>query len=112
VAARRLELARTAMTALAEQHHLPVENLLTPDYLRRTLWTPPATRDPADLLDQVVAQLSGLGARGWQISLTAPLVVAAILDADADAEAKAAAAAVEPEPEDDLVEDVPAEDVD
>ncbi|MDQ4051778.1 MAG: ribonuclease D [Actinomycetota bacterium] len=87
VAARRLELARTAMTALAETHHLPVENLLTPDYLRRALWTPPATRVPGDLLDEVVAQLSALGARSWQIGLTAPLIVSAILDADADAKA-------------------------
>jgi ribonuclease D len=113
VAARRLELARTAMTALAEEHHLPVENLLTPDYLRRTLWAPPATRAPGELLDQVVAQLSGLGARSWQISLTAPVVVAAILDADADAKAAAiaataAATAPEPEPDEDAVEDVEA----
>ena len=47
VAARRLPLAREAMAAVAEQQELPVENLLTPDYLRRMLWTPPATRDPA-----------------------------------------------------------------
>ena len=86
VAARRLELARAAMTALAEEQNLPVENLLTPDYLRRTLWTPPATRVPGDLLDDVVAVLTDLGARSWQIGLTAPVVVAAILDADADAE--------------------------
>jgi ribonuclease D len=87
VAARRLELARTVMTALAETHHLPVENLLTPDYLRRTLWTPPSTRVPGDLLEAVVTQLSGLGARSWQIGLTAPVIVTAILDADADAAA-------------------------
>lgn len=84
VAARRLELARSAITSLSETHQVPVENLLTPDYLRRTLWTPPATRVPGDLLDEVVAQLSGLGARSWQIGLTAPVIVAAILDADAD----------------------------
>jgi ribonuclease D len=95
VAARRLELARAAMTALAETHHLPVENLLTPDYLRRTLWSPPATRAPGELLDEVVAQLSGLGARGWQIGLTAPVIVSAILDADADADADAEVAAID-----------------
>jgi ribonuclease D len=96
VAARRLELARTATTAIAEAHHLPVENLLTPDYLRRTLWTPPATREPGDLLERVVTQLSGYGARSWQIGLTAPAIVQAILAADADAaEAVAAAAPVD-----------------
>ncbi len=93
VAARRLELARTAMTALAEVQNLPVENLLTPDYLRRTLWTPPSTRDPGALLDAVVTQLSGLGARSWQIGFAAPVVVSAILEADADAAAKAEEAA-------------------
>jgi ribonuclease D len=91
VAARRLELARIQMAALAEAQNLPVENLLTPDFLRRSLWTPPSTRVPGELLDQVVGQLSGLGARGWQIGLTAPVIVAAILDADADAEVKALA---------------------
>ena len=49
VAARRLSLAREALGELAEQQGLPVENVLTPDYLRRVLWTPPATRDPKAL---------------------------------------------------------------
>ncbi|WP_435745481.1 HRDC domain-containing protein [Nocardioides sp. SYSU DS0663] len=83
VAATRLQLAREAMTALAEQHDVPVENLLTPDYLRRTLWTPPATREPGELLDAVVAMLQGYGARSWQIALAAPVIVQAVLDADA-----------------------------
>jgi ribonuclease D len=82
VAARRLTLAREAMATLAEQQGLPVENVLTPDYLRRTLWTPPTTRDPGELLDAVAAQLAGYGARSWQIALTAPLLTAAILEAD------------------------------
>ena len=50
-------------TELAEQQGLPVENLLTPDYLRRVLWTPPATRDPKPLAAAVAAALSELGAR-------------------------------------------------
>jgi ribonuclease D len=84
VRARRLTLARQALTALAEQHRLPVENLLTPDTLRRVLWTPPRTREPGELLDSVTALLDGLGARGWQIALTAPVITTAILQADAD----------------------------
>ncbi|MEV7428030.1 ribonuclease D [Nocardioides sp. NPDC092400] len=82
VAAVRLQLAREAMTALAEEHGLPVENLLTPDYLRRTLWTPPATREPGELLDAVAGVLQGYGARSWQVSLAAPVLTRAILDAD------------------------------
>jgi ribonuclease D len=85
VAAVRLQLARAAMAELAEQHSVPVENLLTPDTLRRTLWAPPATRDPGDLLDRVVDQLTGMGARAWQVALTAPLVVTAVLEADRQA---------------------------
>lgn len=84
VAARRLTIARDAMATLAEKHHLPVENLLTPDLLRRVLWTPPRTRRPGELLDRVADQLTSLGARSWQLALTAPLITDAILAAEAD----------------------------
>jgi ribonuclease D len=83
VAARRLELARAAVSALAEQHQLPAENLLTPDHLRRVMWEPPSTRDPVELLEQVIDQLGALGSRSWQIGLTAPTLAKAVLDADA-----------------------------
>jgi len=82
VAARRLSLARQALGELAEQQGLPVENVLTPDYLRRVLWTPPATRDPASLAVAVDAALSDLGARPWQVELAGPVVTQAILEAD------------------------------
>ena len=72
VAARRLALAREALGDLAEEQGLPVENLLTPDYLRRVLWTPPATRDPDALAAAVAGALADLGARAWQIELAAP----------------------------------------
>ena len=86
VAARRLVLAREALTALAEEQHLPVENVLTPDYLRRTLWTPPKTREPEALADAVAEQLAGYGARPWQIELAGPVLVDAILTADVEPE--------------------------
>ena len=82
VAARRLTLAREALTALAEERELPVENLLTPDYLRRVLWTPPGTRDPDSLAAAVAAALSALGARAWQVELAGPVVTRAIIDGD------------------------------
>ncbi|WP_183095474.1 HRDC domain-containing protein [Nocardioides stalactiti] len=87
VAARRLELARAAVAALAEQHDLPTENLLTPDHLRRVMWEPPATRDPVELLERVIDQLGALGSRSWQIGLTAPTLTRAILDAEEQAKA-------------------------
>ncbi len=82
VAARRLTLARAALGQIAEQHELPVENLLTPDYLRRVLWTPPATREPGALAAAVAAVLTELGARPWQIELSGPVITSAILEAD------------------------------
>jgi ribonuclease D len=82
VAARRLALARDAMAARAEELNVPVENLLTPDYLRRTLWAPPSTRDADALALAVADQLAGYGARPWQIEIAGPIIVAAVLEAE------------------------------
>jgi len=82
VAARRLVITRPAITTLAEENNLPVENLLTPDYLRRILWTPPATRNPEVLAEAVDQRLTEYGARPWQRELTTPLLVDTILAAD------------------------------
>ncbi|GAA3217140.1 ribonuclease D [Actinocorallia longicatena] len=67
VAAARLSSARTVVAALADEHHLPSENLLQPDAVRRLSWSPPG--DIAG--DSVSAALSGLGARAWQADLVA-----------------------------------------
>lgn len=77
VAAARLNTARTAVTALSEQWNVPVENLLTPDYMRRVLWSPPEA-DAAELDEAVAAELRTFGARQWQIDLMAPLIAEAI----------------------------------
>jgi ribonuclease D len=82
VAARRLALARDAMAARASELELPVENLLTPDYLRRTLWTPPSTREPERLGPAVDQQLATLGARSWQVEIAGPILTEAILAAE------------------------------
>ncbi|MFC7360882.1 HRDC domain-containing protein [Nocardioides astragali] len=84
VADRRFKAARESMLNLAEVHHLPVENLLTPDYLRRLMWAPPATREPAALAEAVRAQLAAYGARPWQAELVTGALVGAILAADAE----------------------------
>ncbi len=54
----------------------------TPDYLRRTLWAPPRTREPEQLAGEVDAALTALGARRWQVELTGPVLIDAILRAD------------------------------
>lgn len=82
IAARRLTLAREAVMGLSETWNIPPENLLTPDYLRRLMWEPPATRNPADLLSEVSRRLGESGARQWQIGLVAELLTAAILQGD------------------------------
>ena len=82
VAAKRLTVARAALTDLAEEHHLPVENVLTPDHVRRLLWTPPGTRQPTSLADAVDQRLTEYGARAWQRHLTVPLLTEAILAAE------------------------------
>ncbi|GAB3199747.1 ribonuclease D [Nocardioides hungaricus] len=84
VAARRLAIARDAMAARAAELDLPVENLLTPDHLRRTLWTPPATRDAADLGPAVATQLAGYGARPWQVEIAGPILADAIMAAEGE----------------------------
>ena len=73
-AAARLTRARAAMAALAEEHGLPVENLLSPDTVRRLCWTPP---DPVDE-GTVRAALADRGARPWQVDLTAPALTGAL----------------------------------
>ncbi|MEZ0072647.1 HRDC domain-containing protein [Planotetraspora sp. GP83] len=67
VAAKRLAAARAVVAALADEHRMPTENLLQPDAVRRLTWEP-----PADLSEEAIAvRLRELGAREWQIALTA-----------------------------------------
>jgi len=77
VAAARLAKARLAITAMSEELDVPAENLLTPDYLRRVLWSPPQV-DDGDLDEAVAAELRRLGAREWQVGLTGPVLTEAI----------------------------------
>ena len=72
-AAARLADSRAALQELAQQLILPVENLLTPDYVRRVLWQPPGADQQA-----VESALRELGARPWQVELTAGVLAAAI----------------------------------
>ncbi len=87
VAARRLALAREALAALSEELGLPVENLMTPDVVRRTLWRPPGERQPGPLTTAVASALAERGARPWQVGHVGPLLVTAILEADREAAA-------------------------
>jgi ribonuclease D len=76
-AAARLKAARAALTRVSEDWSVPVENLLSPDLMRRLLWSPPS---PADE-ETVAAVLRAGGAREWQIALTRDLLTEAIAQA-------------------------------
>ncbi|MGH3703872.1 MAG: ribonuclease D [Agromyces sp.] len=73
----RLRLAKAAVTEVAEQMNMPVENLLTPDHLRRVAWTPPADAT-ADAIGEALLKL---GARRWQVAATSQRIAAAFVEA-------------------------------
>ncbi|MGA1024346.1 MAG: ribonuclease D, partial [Aquiluna sp.] len=65
----RLAATRPLIVDKATELAVPVENLLTPDILRRVCF------EPAENLE---AQLALLGARKWQVELCAPLIGAGL----------------------------------
>lgn len=71
---RRLRHAKNALTLISENANVPLENLLTPDYLRQICFAPP---EPATL-ENVKQSLMGIGARGWQVDLTADAITDSI----------------------------------
>ncbi|HEY6801775.1 MAG TPA: ribonuclease D [Agromyces sp.] len=73
----RLRLAKAELAEVAEHVAMPVENLLTPDHLRRLAWTPPPTHDAAS----IGAALAALGARPWQVEATAQRIADAFVEA-------------------------------
>ncbi|MER6514606.1 ribonuclease D [Nonomuraea sp. NPDC001636] len=77
-AAKRLAAARAVVAALAEEHRMPTENLLQPDAVRRLTWEPPAEITE----ESVTARLRALGAREWQLSLTARPIAKALARLD------------------------------
>jgi ribonuclease D len=58
--------------------NIPVENVLTPELLRRLAWTPPQPLD----LETVRDGLVGLGARPWQVDAIAQMILDAFVDAN------------------------------
>jgi ribonuclease D len=75
VAAARLARCRARVNAIAQQHNLPTENLISPEAVRRLAWGPPAPADPGT----VTRVLLGHGARPWQVELTAGALAQALL---------------------------------
>ena len=79
-AARRLVACRAVVTELVERHNVLAQNLLASDVVRRLAWEPPRTaEEPA-----VRARLTELGARPWQVDLSADLLAQALAAAAAE----------------------------
>ena len=71
----RLKAARPVVEHRAEELHMPTENLLTPELLRRVAWSPPEPLTAAS----VGEALFTLGARPWQIAQTAQVIADAFV---------------------------------
>ena len=72
----RLKRARAAVAEISTELDIPLENLLTPDYLRRVAWTPPV---PATA-ETIAGALEALGARRWQLDATAQAIADAFVE--------------------------------
>ena len=74
IAYARLTHARARLADRALEVSVPVENLLSPEILRRFCWQNPPVGGRTQ--SQVELFLHDAGARSWQIALTAPLLLA------------------------------------
>jgi ribonuclease D len=80
-AAARLTAARAGLTELGVDVSVPIENLVTPDLVRRLCWD--WTPLPADEVEAAVDRfLADGGARSWQRTLTVPVLTAALIEAE------------------------------
>jgi ribonuclease D len=75
-----LSHARASIELIAQENQIPVENLVTPEYVRRICWKPPVGATSTLSVSEVEKALAELGARQWQIDLVAPALAAALLE--------------------------------
>jgi ribonuclease D len=75
-----LSHARAAIELIAQENFIPVENLITPEHVRRICWKPPVGATTTLSISEVEKGLAELGARQWQIDLVAPALAAALLE--------------------------------
>lgn len=75
-----LSHARATVELIAQENQIPVENLMTPEHVRRICWKPPIGATTTLSVSEVEKALAELGARQWQIDLVAPALAAALLE--------------------------------
>jgi ribonuclease D len=78
-----LSHARAAIELVAQENEIPIENLITPEHIRRVCWKPPVGSTESLSISAVEEMLRDLGARQWQISLVSPPLAAALLEKEA-----------------------------
>jgi ribonuclease D len=64
--------AKALLLAKADELSIPLENMITPEYIRRICWNAPK--------GDVAHALATLGARSWQIEIAAPILESALLE--------------------------------
>jgi ribonuclease D len=64
--------AKALLLAKADELSIPLENMITPEYIRRICWNSPK--------GEVAHALATLGARSWQIEIAAPILESALLE--------------------------------
>lgn len=74
-AAARLEAARSALSEVSERVHVPTENLVSPDLVRRLCWDWAPAPDPFDAVENF---LRAGQARPWQRELVDPVLARAL----------------------------------
>jgi ribonuclease D len=74
-AAARLEAARSALAEVAARVNVPIENLVSPELVRRLCWD---WKETADTTGAVATFLRDGGARSWQRELAVPALARAL----------------------------------
>ena len=74
--------ARVAVTQLAADLNLPVENLISPETLRQLVWKNPPAAELSLLEKYIEQELLTLGARPWQVSQVVPVLIEPLLQTE------------------------------
>lgn len=81
--------ARARLGEKASELSIPLENMITPEFVRRVCWMAPK--------GSVAQALATLGARSWQIEIAAPILESALLETEPLAEPAVEGEEVAPE---------------
>jgi ribonuclease D len=75
-----LSHARARIEIISQENNIPIENLISPELVRRICWAPPAPSTTLASPAIVQDHLLSLGARRWQVDLVSMAITAALLE--------------------------------